>query len=148
MPGRRPPEEDDYDDDPRPRRRSGNTGLVIALLVGGGVVALLLLGGCVGMLFWAGSSAPPPPVAAPQAPVAKAGEAKVPPTREEFRERVVGKSKDEIVRLLGRPAKTNAAAGDDGWEYEKVARDAATGKADDRTTLWFDAHGRVERVTP
>src|SRR5207249_4528311 len=38
------------------------------------------------------------------------------PTREEFRERVVGKSKDEILRLRGRPVKTNTVGGDDGWD--------------------------------
>lgn len=56
------------------------------------------------------------------------------PTRAEFRERVVGKTPDEVIEAVGRPDST---AENDGpffrsarWEYRRRTVDPATGRVD------------------
>ena len=137
------PEEDDYRDGP-PRKKS-NTTLVIVLAAAGflfvactGVGLMLLLG------WGAAQSVPPPAVAVPAAKVAKRTY-----TREEFREKAIGKTVDEVRALFGVPAKTNV--NNEGqphyWRYEDATVDPVTGKVDVSTYLWFGKDGRVERVT-
>jgi hypothetical protein len=61
--------------------------------------------------------------------------------REEFRSAVMGKSREEISALLGKPAKTS----DLYWAYVKLTVDEANGKTDATVMLWFK-NGVVERL--
>lgn len=65
--------------------------------------------------------------------------------RTEFERLVVGKSKDEVLNLLGTPNRTDSPHGDATWVYEHVTYDAVTGKTDMAAFLWF-RNGVVARV--
>lgn len=141
---RRDRSEDDDSDRPRPTTGS-NTVLVVLAAVG--VVCFVLIVGCGGFL-WFGmrgiKEVAEDEKAAAEARDAKAAEL---PTREQFDAKWVGKTKDEVLAGLGKPDATNKAGPSDFWMYRNRTRDAATGKVYFDTTLWFDDHGRVERVT-
>jgi len=137
-------EADDYRDDPRSGRqpKTTNAAHIVGLVLGG----MLLLGvlACVGVgfLFWAAPAQPP----APPAANADGNEtAKQVYARDAFAKLVVGKTRDEVRKILGQPESTNEGA--ESWRYLEVTTDPVTGKTDHSTTLWFDAHGRVERVS-
>jgi outer membrane protein assembly factor BamE (lipoprotein component of BamABCDE complex) len=92
-------------------------------------------------VFWAAPSPAPPRKAA----AVDTGTTTQIYTRDALATLVVGKTKDEVVKLLGQPESTNERAGS--WRYLEVTIDPMTGKTDHSTTLLFDAHGRVERVS-
>ena len=135
-------EEDDYRDDTRPRR-STNPALVIGLVLGGLLVGLVVCAGLAMFVFWATPSPAPPQKAA----AVDTGTTKQVYTRDAFATIFVGKTKDEVRKLLGQPESTNGGAGSESWRYLQVTTDPVTGKTDQSTTLWFDAHDRVERVS-
>jgi len=135
-------EEDDYRDGTR-SRKSTNPALIIGLVLGGLLVVLVVCAGLAMFAFWAAPSPAPPQ----NAPVIDTGTTKQVYTREAFATLVVGKTKDEVRKILGQPESTNGGAGSESWRYLQVTTDPVTGKADHSTTLWFDAHGRVERVS-
>ena len=133
-------EEDDYGDD-TPPRKSTNPALVIGLVLSGLLVGLVVCAGLAMFVFWAAPSPAPPRKAA----AVDTGATKQVYTRDAFATLVVGKTKDEVLKILGQPESTNEGA--ESWRYLEVTTDPVTGKTDHSTTLWFDAHGRVERVS-
>ena len=66
-------------------------------------------------------------------------------TRAEFEEAVKGKTKAEVIELLGRPASTTGGEGDT-WKYDDVTTDPVSGKVDFATWIRFDNRGQVDRV--
>lgn len=64
-------------------------------------------------------------------------------TRDEFRQAVLGKTPDEVLKLLGKPDRTD----EDGpqWIYYDRRRDPLTGKIDELTFVRFSG-GRVADV--
>jgi len=135
-------EEDDFRDEVRPHK-STNPALVIGLVLGGLLIGLLVCAGLSMFAFWAAPSPAPPQ----KAGAVDTGTTKRIYTRDAFATVFVGKTKDEVLKLLGQPESTEGAAGAENWRYLQVTTDPGTGKTDDSTTLWFDAHGRVERVS-
>src|SRR5262249_9580619 len=129
-------------DDTR-RRKNTNPALVIGLVLGGLLVVLVICAGLSMLVFWAAPSPAPPQKAA----AVDTGATKQVYTREAFGTVVVGKTKDEVLKLLGQLESTIGGAGSENWRYLHVTTDPATGKADGSTTLWFDAHDRVERIS-
>lgn len=67
-------------------------------------------------------------------------------TRDELRAAVVGKTKDEVVSLIGKPDRTEEPHKGNYWSYWGVNIDPATGKRDASAYLYFDAEGRVKKV--
>lgn len=55
--------------------------------------------------------------------------------REDFKKLVLGKTKQEVLDLLGKPDTTGQAGSSDSWSYLKRTRDSVTGKVDGRTVL-------------
>lgn len=91
-----------------------------------------------------GKKAGPPP--APRQQEKKEG-ARKPLPREEFRKAVLGKTRAEVLEMLGKPERTAEILGQEVWDYRGVSRDPVAETIDRKAALWFDAAGRVERVT-
>lgn len=69
------------------------------------------------------------------------------PTLEEFREKVVGKTAEEVLAAVGRPETTRDA--DDGgrvWAYLRACHDPIAGRPVPMVFVRFDASGRVSKV--
>jgi hypothetical protein len=64
-------------------------------------------------------------------------------TREEFGKSVRGKTRDEVTRAFGPPAKS----GPDFASYDWITYDPSTRKADKQVTVNFDETGRCVSVT-
>lgn len=76
----------------------------------------------------------------------KGGKVEELPTRKEFEVKVLGKSTDELLKMLGKPERTSVILDQDNWTYKNVCRDPVTDKPDRDVTLWLQ-HGRVQRVS-
>jgi len=137
------PRRDDFDDadaargdyrdnypPPRPRK-SRNLALIIGLVVGGAALLGLFVCGLLVALFSMRSVHQPVPAVA----VVADREAKKTYMRDEFRKLVIGKTKDEILALLGRPDYTFPSTGN--WEYRGIVRDPISGKIDGSTRISF-----------
>lgn len=137
MSRRRFDEEDDYRDGPP---RKGTTPAVWIVLgvcvVFVGVAAV----GCLGYLFWAGGAAPRP---APPATVA--GPAKKVYTRNELKTLLMGKSSDDVLKLLGTPQETTDLGHAKIWVYHRVSRDPTNGQTDVSAAVRLE-DGRVTMV--
>ena len=59
-------------------------------------------------------------------------------TREEFKQLVIGKSRDEVIALLGTPKTTPQLGGVDLLEYPGRTTDPVTGKTDHNAQIAFD----------
>ncbi len=67
-------------------------------------------------------------------------------SREEFRAAVMGKTPEQILKLLGRPDQTSEDTGSGSeWVYYDRRRDPLTGKLDELTFITF-LNGRVIEV--
>lgn len=66
------------------------------------------------------------------------------PTREAFEKSHKGKSKDDVLKALGRPKSTIPIGTREAWSYNYATHDPIAAKDDVRTSLWFDAEGKVE----
>jgi hypothetical protein len=133
------------DDEPRqPAKKGGLGGVALGVIIGGVVVLLVVVVGCVGALYFGrlGFQKVAQEQAQQEAQVARALL-----TREAFEAKTVGKTKAEIIGLLGKPHRMDRAPGGEYWMYERQTVDAATGKPDTDATLWFDEAGKVTRVT-
>jgi len=147
--------EADYDDDPR--RKKSNAALIVGLVVGGLVLMLAIVGVVFALLVVTPMRRAPAPVAAVQAKAAepeKAVQAKGadPATvAKQIRDRadletlVKGKTKQEVLGLLGKPSTTSGGEFDS-WVYHDIARDPITGKTDWFVTIVFGRDGIVSRV--
>lgn len=68
-------------------------------------------------------------------------------TREELKTLLVGKTKDEVLQILGKPEKTVETPAGDVWHYRGITRDPISGKDDLSTWVDFDRNGRVEKLS-
>lgn len=64
--------------------------------------------------------------------------------RDEFKTAVVGKTQDEIRRVLGKPSGVGEEKGQSYWRYDKVT--SADGNTDPAACVWW-LDGKAERVT-
>jgi hypothetical protein len=155
-------EEDDYrDDHPSRPRPSTNPALIVGLILGGVVLGVLVCGGLFAMMAFRGGGAQ-----VPQAQVAdettvdvgpenevdinplggKEGDATKVYSRDEFKRLVLGKSPEEVIAAVGRPASFHNE--DDEpirWHYSQRALNPATGKADSAWVEFVDR--KVIRVS-
>jgi hypothetical protein len=67
-------------------------------------------------------------------------------TRDDFRKRFTGRTRDEVTAELGRPARTTEVGNYTVWVYERVTYEPATGKTDPEASLWFLGDGKVDKV--
>jgi hypothetical protein len=67
-------------------------------------------------------------------------------TREEWRKELVGKSKDEVLAVLGEPD-TNDEGVFPNWLYRNRSMDPVSLKVDEFMHVYWDKTGRVESVT-
>lgn len=66
-------------------------------------------------------------------------------TRKEFKALVMGKTQDEVTKLLGKPDSTGETLGEPFWDYKNVTNDPASGKNDDSVRVFF-VGGKVDKV--
>lgn len=66
-------------------------------------------------------------------------------TRNEFKEKVLNKTPDEVIQIIGHPYETNEHGRTVTWTYKNLTYDTITGKTDSRTTVLFFA-GFVDTV--
>lgn len=66
-------------------------------------------------------------------------------TRDQFRDLLVGKTPDEVVKAVGKPDRTHDIAGRIVWHYDGMTTDPATGKPDRTAQVIFE-QGVVNRV--
>lgn len=59
-------------------------------------------------------------------------------SREDFKQLVLGKGQYEVLRAVGKPARSQESPRDIIWIYEKVTFDPVTGKTDLQATVYFD----------
>jgi hypothetical protein len=67
-------------------------------------------------------------------------------TRDEFKQLVLGKTRDEVIGLLGKPNATQESGDLELWNYYSRTTDPTTGKTDQDAQVEFQ-NGRVENVT-
>ncbi len=67
-------------------------------------------------------------------------------TREELKEAVMNKSKEEVLKALGKPQSTGESGGEARWRYEGVSYDPVTKKTDDSVMIFFTEQGVVRNV--
>ena len=138
-------EDDDYP--PPPARPSTSPVLIIALIAGGLLVVGLVACGFIGL--WAFRVAPQPagqPAAVVDDPPAEAQPTATRVwTRAEFKERVMGKTADEVIAAVGTPDHTAVDEFGTFWHYHGRTADPLTGKTDPDTRLEFK-QGRVSEV--
>lgn len=65
--------------------------------------------------------------------------------RDEFRAALIGKTEDEVLSLVGRPASTQDTRGGVYWYYRDRTRDPVTGRVDRRVQVVF-RNGVVDAV--
>lgn len=65
--------------------------------------------------------------------------------RADLEQKLAGKTKDEVIALLGKPESTSGGE-EDSWQYKGITRDPVTGKTDSLTWVWFDRAGKVTRL--
>lgn len=133
-------DDDDYDDRPRRRKKKDNTLLIVLLAVGGvlalgcGGMGLLFVGGFVQGWREAGNA----DRAAPSQQKTM--------TRDEAKKLLIGKTKDEVIELLGRPDKTSEGVLGH-WAYHGITFDPVSQKADNALWVYFGDDGRVNRLS-
>jgi outer membrane protein assembly factor BamE (lipoprotein component of BamABCDE complex) len=125
-------DDDDRDDrgrrsNRRPEPKADGSKTILIVIVS--VIAVCVLAGCgVGGLMLLGMGAA----------VKNEATAKV-YTREEFERLVIGKTKDEVIKAVGRPDRTSKQAeGTEYWYYSDVIRDPITGKLDRQVQVVFE----------
>jgi outer membrane protein assembly factor BamE (lipoprotein component of BamABCDE complex) len=128
--------EDDEDDEPR---KSGISGVALGVIIGGSVLLLVVVAVCGGLL-WFGA------LGARQAEQQQKKQEATLPTRDEFRTKIMGKTADEVIALIGKPDTTqDHGGGDQNWYYDHVSRDPVNGKTDTSVQVIFE-NGRVVKV--
>jgi outer membrane protein assembly factor BamE (lipoprotein component of BamABCDE complex) len=63
-------------------------------------------------------------------------------TREEFKKLLLGKSKQEVKDLLGKPDNTTEGGGKENWSYYRRTKDPDSGKVDKSVLISFEG-GKV-----
>lgn len=72
---------------------------------------------------------------------------KNPYTRDELKEALKDKSKDEVLKLLGRPQRTTANGIFEHWEYPGRTYDPIAQRNDTSLTITFSTTGRVLSIS-
>ncbi len=67
-------------------------------------------------------------------------------TRDQFRQLVIGKTPDEVIKAVGKPDRTQDFAGTRAWYYDRITTDPITGKVDRTSQVIFE-QGVADRVT-
>lgn len=133
---RRHRNDDDSGDFDRSRKEAGITSwLMLAGLV---AVVMLAIGGGLFAVWWNF-----------QGPKGGGGTATVKkqlPTREELRTKLMGKTKEEVKAMLGKPNDTKEKNAGNYWIYENIARDPVSEQVDFLTWVRFDDKDRVREV--
>ena len=70
-----------------------------------------------------------------------------PRTREELKTLLAGKTKAEVIEVLGRPEQTGEYSAGDFWTYRRVSFDPVAGRTADAAHIWFDRKGVVADIT-
>ncbi len=69
------------------------------------------------------------------------------PTRDEFRAKWIGKTKNEVLAGLGKPTRTIEVEGRQIWYYGPMAYDPISGKTDSSVSISFPIDGdKVTRI--
>lgn len=135
-----PRRHDDYE--PTPRKKS-NTGMILALALGGAaLVGLVVVGGCFALFYSAKGGAEN--IQTKQEAAEKAT-VKTTVTREEFRVKVMGKTPEQVIAVVGKPSVTQDHGGDPIWYYNEATTDPVSGKVDYHAQVIFE-NGRVIAV--
>lgn len=72
---------------------------------------------------------------------------KKPPSREDFKKAVMGKTKAEVLELLGKPESTSGVPdSSDSWVYPRATYDPVADKPDARALVIFSRDGIVKDV--
>ncbi len=126
--------------------QKNRTGLILGLVFGGlGLLALLVVGGCAGLYYFGSKRAE-------QVKEEQAATAASLPTRDEFRAKWMGKTKEEVLAAFGKPTRTTEQNNDTTWHYGNMfigdgyARDPVTGKPLLLVNIGVGRDGRVTRV--
>lgn len=82
----------------------------------------------------------------PAGPTTPSGAVKKVWDREAFKNAVIGLTTDEVKAALGTPDKTSETGSAKAWYYHGITQDAATGKVDYATVLWFQNGQKVSSV--
>lgn len=95
--------------------------------------AAVALSLCLALLLLACSGGPPA--------------AKKTPTRDELKALLVGKTKEEVRGIMGKPSGTFEVGDSQTWRYEDASRDPASGKTDSFLYVKFSGKtGRAEAL--
>jgi hypothetical protein len=67
--------------------------------------------------------------------------------RKEFVERIMGMSKEDVIKTIGKPGNTMASANsaEETWFYKRVTHDEVTGSVDLTTSVFF-TNGKVDDI--
>lgn len=114
----------------------------LALPIAAALVVVNLILACAGQ-------APKKPEAEAKPKDAQADKDKQPKVRDRdaFKATIIGRTKDEVLELIGRPEKTSVPFSSEAWDYKGVSRDPIADRVDRTTTVWFNQAGTVERIT-
>lgn len=149
--------EDDEKPD-RPRQSGGNAVVLVVLAVVGAFVLLAAAGGLAAMWLFARTADREAQALRVEAEAlrdeARAAEAmarnaadKPVKSREEWAKLLVGKTRDEVTEIAGRPDRTSDAPPWT-WSYDRRSSDPESATIDPTMTVWFrGADGPVERVS-
>lgn len=67
-------------------------------------------------------------------------------SRDEFKKATEGRTKSQILQVLGRPSQTQDLGGMQMWYYNDLTVDPVTGRADSMAQIMFDGE-RVQQVS-
>lgn len=122
-------------DDDRPARKGSLLWLWLLAAVCGAFVVLAGGIAVVGLALWNAK------------PGATAGQQKRTYTRDEFRAAVLGKTKDEVIVIAGRPESTREPRDGHYWNYSGLAYDPVSGKPSSIIRVHFGDDDKVKEVT-
>jgi hypothetical protein len=143
---------EDERDGQKPRRdRGGGTTSLIVLLLASGLLVACGVGGVAALWLTRRAMVAERQVeelsrieAEAKMAAAKDEAAKAMKTRQEWRKRLVGKTKDEVLKEAGKPHRTDDTTGD--WSYDRRSVNPISGNTDPIMWVRFDKSGKVERV--
>lgn len=106
--------------------------LIVGLIVGGASLAVILAGCCGAFMLL---------------PTGKTGNQNAGKlTRDEFKKKYEGQTKETVLKELGNPKSTNDIGEHSAWRYGGLTFDPVSGKNDSYTTIWIGWDGRVSYI--
>lgn len=127
--------DDDSGEYDRPRSRGNRTALIVVL----SVIGVLFVGcsGATALYYYVAATAVR---ARPTEPAKKTW------TRQEFRDMLMGKTKEEVLSLAGKPYETVEPGEGNYWMYDGITIDPINGKTDSLTWVRFNSFDVVAAV--